>query len=107
MRLEARFRIGSRKRWQLPRREAWRTGLCSAWGIGCVGRQLAACPTSYFIPHSRCEPDRGGGGGGDAGMAGEELFSVQCTERVEMMAGDRCTPYTWRRVRWGPGRAAA
>lgn len=33
-------------------------------------------------------------------MAGEELFSVQCTERVEVMAGDRCTPYTWRGVRW-------
>ncbi len=32
-------------------------------------------------------------------MAGEELFSVQCTERVEMMAGDRCAPYVWLRVR--------
>ena len=64
---------------------------------------MAIRPMSYMTSHFRCEPDRGGGGGGDAGMAGEELFSVQCTERVEMMAGDRCTPYTWRRVRWGMG----
>ena len=84
-------------------------------GLGCVGRQLAARQLSYVTSHCRCEPDRGGGDGGDAGMAGEELFSVQCTERVEMMTGDRCTPYTWRRVRRGTrrhwstaaGRAAA
>ena len=49
-------------------------------------------------PRRRCESPRGSVAA-DAGVAGEELFSVQCGERVEMMAGDRCAPYVWRRVR--------
>lgn len=45
----------------------------------------------------RCEPGRAGATR-EAGAAGGELFLVQSTERVEMMAGDRCAPYVWRRV---------
>ena len=78
--------------------ESW----CSARSTWKCWPAPAACPhvsdMSPSICMSRCEPGDGGGGD-DAGMAGEELFSVQCTERVEVMDGDRCTPYIWRRVR--------
>lgn len=54
----------------------------------------------------RSEPGRAGAARA-AGAAGGELFLVQSTERVDLMAGDRCAPYVWRRVRPAAAAGAA
>ena len=103
-RLEARLQPadpGARR--QQCQRWARRKACAALTALDVLACNWGRTPCVHVLSERRCEPDRGGGGGGDAGMAGEELFSVQCTERVEMMAGDRCTPYTWRRVRQRSG----
>ncbi len=84
-----------------PSRAGAATASSSHSPASCFGpnnKSSAGPPWSSWHACCRCEPPRGSMAEA-RGVAGEELFSVQCTERVEMMAGDRCAPYVWLRVR--------